>query len=269
MREPLLHFLLGGAALFLLFSYVADPQTGRDDQIAVTSGQIERLVTLFVKTRQRAPTDLELRGLLDSYVLEEVLYREALTMGLDQDDSIVRRRMRQKIEFLLDDFTLVKPTDTDLQQFLDRQPDRFRPDARISFVQIYLKEKSRKSADSTLAILQEGVTDPSQLSDSYLIKYQFNDVPAAVIRAQFGNSFTTALFVLQTGGWTGPIDSPFGLHLVRIEQIIAGVVPALTTIRAEVEREWLVDFRATAKQAIINEMKSKYTITVEPYKAPE
>jgi len=267
VREPLLHFLLGGAGLFLLFNYVADPETGRDDQIVVTSGQIEHLVTLFVKTRQRVPSDVELRGLVDSYVLEEVLYREALTMGLDQDDSIVRRRMRQKIEFLLDDFTLVEPTDADLQQFMDKQPDRFVPDARITFEQVYLKEESREAADSTLVILQEGVADPNRLSDSHLIAYRFDDVTEAVISAQFGNSFMTALFALETGGWTGPIDSPFGLHLVRIEKIIAGAVPPLADIRAEVEREWLVDFRATAQQAIIDEMQSKYTVTIERYEA--
>jgi len=267
VREPLLHFLLGGAGLFLLFNYVADPETGRDDQIVVTSGQIEHLVTLFVKTRQRVPGDVELRGLVDNHVLEEVLYREALAMGLDQDDSIVRRRMRQKIEFLLDDFTLVEPTDADLQRFLDEQPDRFVLDARISFVQVYLKDKSPEEADSTLAKLQEGIADPSQLSDSYLIAYQFDDVTETVIGAQFGDSFRKALFALETGEWTGPIDSPFGLHLVQIDKIITGVVPPLADIRAEVEREWLVDFRATAQQVIIDEMQSKYTVTIEPYEA--
>ena len=267
MREPLLHFLLGGAGLFLLFNFVAAPQTSGDDQIDVTSGQIEHLVTLFVKTRQRVPTDVELRGLVDNYVLEEVLYREALAIGLDKDDSIVRRRLRQKIEFLLDDFTLVEPADADLQQFLDNNPDRFRLDDRISFAQVYLQEESRADAESTLAMLRSGVSDPSQLSDSHLIAYQFDDVAEAVISAQFGDSFTTALFELETGQWTGPIDSPFGLHLVRIEQIVIGVVPALADIREVVEREWLVDFRTSAQQAIIEQMKSKYTVTVEPYEA--
>jgi len=267
MREPLLHFLLGGAGLFLLFNFVANPKTSGDDQIVVTSWQIEHLVTLFVKTRQRVPTDVELRGLVDNYVLEEVLYREALAIGLDKDDSIVRRRLRQKIEFLLDDFTLVEPADADLQQFLDNNPDRFRLDDRISFAQVYLQEESRADAESTLAMLRSGVSDPSQLSDSHLIAYQFDDVAEAVISAQFGDSFTTALFELETGQWTGPIDSPFGLHLVRIEQIVIGVVPALADIREVVEREWLVDFRTSAQQAIIEQMKSKYTVTVEPYEA--
>jgi len=250
MREPLLHFLLAGAGLFLLFNYVSDPETIGDDQIVVTSGQIEHLTTLFVKTRQRTPTDIELLGLIDNYVLEEVLYREALAMGLERDDTIIRRRLRQKIEFLMDDFTLVEPADEDLRQLLDKEPDRFRLDARISFAQVYLKEESRASADATLATLQSSVSDPSQLSDSHLIAYEFDDVSEAVISAQFGDTFKTAF-------------------LVRIEDIVAGTVPALTDIRTEVEREWLVDFRASAQQAIIDQMKLKYTVTVEPYEAAE
>ncbi len=267
MREPLLHFLLGGAGLFLLFNYVSDSDTGSDDQIVVTAGQIEHFVTLFVKTRQRVPTDMELRGLVDNHVIEEVLYREALAIGLDKDDTIVRRRLRQKMEFLLDDFTLVEPADEDLQKLLDSEPDRFRLDARISFAQVYLQEDSRAAAGSTLATLQSGVSDPSQLSESHLIAYQFDDISQAVIGAQFGNQFTTALFELQTGEWTGPIDSPFGLHLVLITQIVPGTVPALADIRAVVEREWLVDFRASTQQMIIDQMKSNYTITIEPYEA--
>ena len=269
MREPLLHFLLGGAGLFLLFNTLSDPETLADDEIIITSGQIGHLVSLFVKTRQRAPSDVELRGLIDNYVLEEVLYREALAIGLDRDDTIVRRRMRQKIEFLLDDFTEVEPTEEDLQQFLDNNPDRFRRDARISFDQISLGEESREAANSALVSLQAGVSDPSALSKSYLIPYRFNDVTESIVSAQFGDAFSTALFEIETHEWTGPIESPFGLHLVQVEEIVARSVPAIADIRAEVEREWLVDFRAKAQQQIIEQMKAKYIITVETYKVPE
>jgi len=267
LREPLLHFLLGGAALFLLFNFASDSEVG-DDQIVVTSGQIEHLATLFVKTRQRAPTEVELRGLIDDFVLEEVLYREALAIGLDRDDTIVRRRLRQKIEFLLDDFTAVEPTDADLQQLLDKQPDRFRRDARITFEQIFLRNESRDAADSILALLQADDADPNSYSESHLIAFRFDDIAEPVVAAQFGDDFATALFALKTGYWFGPIDSPFGVHLVRVEDIVAGVVPALGDIRAIVEREWLVDFRAAAQQKIIGQMKAKYTVTIDVYEAP-
>ena len=267
MREPLLHFLLGGAALFLLFNYVTDSEMAGEDQIVVTSGQVEHLVTLFVKTRQRVPSDVELRGLVDDYVLEEVLYREALAIGLDRDDTIVRRRLRQKIEFLLDDFTAVEPSDADLQQLLDTQPDRFRLESRITFEQVYFKAESRDAVVSTLTLLQAGDPDPNRFTESHLIAYRFDDASESVVAAQFGDEFSAALFALPSGQWAGPVDSPFGLHLVYIEQIIAGTVPALADIRANVKREWLVDFRAAAQQEIVEQMKAKYTVTIEPYEA--
>jgi len=268
LREPLLHFLLGGAGLFLLFNIVSDSETSRNDEIIVTSGQIEHLVTLFAKTRQRAPSETELSGLVENFILEEVLYREALAIGLDRDDTIIRRRLRQKIEFLLDDFTMVEPSDADLQLLLGNEPDRFRRDALISFNQISLGNKSLESANSTLASLQAGVSDPSSLSESYLMPYRFDDASESTVSAQFGDAFTAALFELETPGWTGPIDSPFGLHLVRVARIVPRSVPALADIRAVVEREWLVDFRAAAQQQIIEQMKAKYIISVESYEVP-
>ena len=268
MREPLLHFLLGGAALFLLFNYVTDSDVVGDDQIVVTSGQVEHLVTLFVKTRQRVPTDVELRGLVDDYVLEEVFYREALAIGLDRDDTIIRRRLRQKIEFLLDDYTAVEPSDADLQQLLDGQPDRFRRDSRITFEQVYFKAESRDAVAPTLALLQAGDPDPNRFTESHLIAYRFDDDSEAVIAAQFGGVFATELFALEPGQWTGPVDSPFGLHLIYVEHIVVGTVPALADIRANVAREWLVDFRAAAQEKIVEQMKAKYTVTIESYEVP-
>lgn len=267
IREPLLHFLLGGAGLFLLFNYVSDPLARSDDQIVVTSGQVEHFVSLFLKTRQRVPSDTELRGLIDDFVLEEILYREALAIGLDRDDTIIRRRLRQKIEFLLDDFTTINPADADLQQLLDEEPDRFRRDARISFSQVFLKEESGDEANSTLAALQSGAPDPVKLSESHLLSFRFDDATESAISAQFGDQFTATLFGLEAGDWTGPLESPFGLHLVLIEQITPGVVPALANIRSNVEREWLVDYQATAQRKIIDELTAKYTVTIEPYKA--
>ena len=254
--------------MFLLFNIVSDSETRGNDEIVVTSGHIEHLVTLFAKTRQRAPSEVELSGLVDNFILEEVLYREALAIGLDRDDTIVRRRLRQKIEFLLDDFTMVEPSDADLQLLLDNEPDRFRRDARISFDQVSLGGESRDVANATLASLQAGVSDPSSLSESYLIPYRFDDASESAVSAQFGDAFVVALLELEAPGWTGPIDSPFGLHLVRIERIVPRSVPALADIRAEVEREWLVDFRAAAQQLIIDQMKAKYIISVESYEVP-
>ncbi len=264
VREPLVHFLLGGAGLFLLFSLVSNSDRAANDEIVVSAGQIEHMVSIFQKTRQRAPTGEELRGLIDNFIVEEMFYREAVSIGLDQDDTIIRRRLRQKMEFLLDDFTVVEPSDADLQQFLDENPGRFRADALISFVQVYLNEFSRDKAEAVLAKLQSGaVATPDELSESHLLPFSFDDASEAVISAQFGEKFKAMLFSLEVGQWIGPVDSPFGIHFVRIGNIVAGRIPGLTEIRKEVEREWLVDFRKIAQKEILEQMKMGYSVTVD------
>ena len=150
-------------------------------------GQIEHMVSVFQKTRQRQPTAEELRGLIDNFIVEEVLYREAVSIGLDQDDTIIRRRLRQKMEFLLDDFTAIEPSDADLQQFLDENPDRFRADALISFVQVYLNEFSRNKAEAVLANLQSSdIASADDLSESHLLPFRFDNASEAAVSAQFG-----------------------------------------------------------------------------------
>ena len=264
VREPLVHFLLGGAGLFLLFSLVSDSDRAANDEIVVSAGQIGHMVSIFQKTRQRAPTGEELRGLIDNFIVEEVLYREAVSIGLDQDDTIIRRRLRQKMEFLLDDFTAVEPSDADLQQFLDENPDRFRADALISFVQVYLNEFSRDKTEAVLAKLQSGdVANPDELSESHLLPFSFNDASEEVISTQFGEKFKAMLFSLKVGQWIGPVNSPFGIHFVRIGHIVAGRMPGLTAIRKEVEREWLADFRRIAQKEILEQMKMGYSVTVD------
>ncbi len=270
MREPLLHFLVAGAGLFLLFDVVSEPDTTGDEQIVVTSGHIEHLVTLFVKTWQRSPTDAELRGLIDSYILEEVLYREAVAIGLDQDDTIIRRRLKQKMEFLVDDFSAATPSTEDLQQFLDDDPERFRAEARISFEHVYLADPLAGEVDSMLAALQSGEPlDAGIASLSGLLPQRFDDASEATVAAQFGEGFKDALFALDSGQWTGPVQSPFGMHLIRIDQIVDARVPLLDEIRDVVKREWLVDRRDVAQQAVFDSLYDKYTITIEDYVAPE
>ncbi len=268
MREPLLHFLLAGAGLFLLFNYVSDRDDAGDDEIIITSGHIEHMVTLFVKTWQRPPTDVELRGLVDNFILEEVLYREATAIGLDRDDTIIRRRLKQKMEFLVDDFSSAEPSEEELEQFLDDNPDRFHIDAHISFEHVYLIDSSRDAANVMLAALQsDEPVNPKLAGASGLLPAHFEDASKTSVTGQFGVRFTEELFALKVGRWTGPIESPFGTHLIRIDEIVDGRMPGLAEIRKVVQRDWLVDRRETARQVLFDELRAKYTITIEAYEA--
>lgn len=270
IREPLLHFLVAGAGLFLLYSFAEVPDAVGDNEIIVSSGQVEHLTALFVKTWQRPPTASELTGLIDNFILEEVLYREATAIGLDQDDTIIRRRLKQKMEFLVDDFSSANPADDDLQQFLIEQPDRFRRDPRITFEHVYLVEANADEIKATLVALQRNDPIDSELVNQYgLLPRRFDDASATTIAGQFGEAFSQVLFGQDGGQWTGPVQSPFGTHLVLIEEIVEGRVPELAEIRDEVQREWLVDRRDAAQEVFFDSLRNKYTIKVEDYVAPE
>jgi hypothetical protein len=147
LRDPLLHFLLLGATLFGGFALVGDRTSERAGQIVVTPGHIEHLLVSFTRTWQRPPTAPELAGLIDNYIREEVLYREAVAMSLDRDDTIVRRRLRQKLEFLTEETAeMAPPSDTDLQAFLQQHPDAFRVEPRLAFQHVYLRRDRRGAA---------------------------------------------------------------------------------------------------------------------------
>jgi hypothetical protein len=270
LREPLLHFMIAGAGVFLLYGTLSGPVAESDSEINVSVGQVEHLVSIFLKTRQRLPTQEELAGLIDNYVVEELLYREAVAIGLDRDDTIVRRRMRQKMDFLLDDLATVEPTDEELQQFLNEQPERFRRDARFSFDHFYIADGNAAAAMPVLDRLRAGESVAEiNLVGSGLLPGRIDDSSETQISALLGSTFTQQLMQLEPGDWTGPIESPYGVHLVRIDRVVESVVPPLEEIRRNVRREWWVVRREASREAMIDALREKYRITIEDYETPE
>ena len=264
LRDPLLHFFVAGAGLFLLFSFVSGPDMTGDEQIVVSSGQIEHMVSIFEKTRQRSPSEDELQGLIDNFILEEVLYREATAIGLDKDDTIIRRRLKQKMEFLVDDFSAAEPSDDELQHFLDANPERYRADARISFEHIYFADSPPTAVPAMLKELQSGATTEANLGDaSGLLPQRFENESESAISGQFGARFKNEIFAIDTERWTGPVESPFGLHLIRISHISEGHVPPLADIRKELRRDWLANRSDEAQKAFFDQLRARYVITVE------
>ena len=271
LKDPLFHFLLLGVAFFVLFEWVAgDARTeiDRAGEIVVTEGRIRALSQNFSQVWQRAPSEQELDGLIQDHIREEILYREALAMGLDRDDTIVRRRMRQKIEFLSEDIArLDEPSDEDLEAFLAADPERFREDTRFSFRQVYVSaDKHGPSAEaealSLLAELRERDRDVSELGDRLMIEHRFADASEREVARALGSQFLEALVDCPIGSWQGPIVSGFGLHLVHISERIDGRVPGLVEVREAVVREWFVKERKKANEAFYEMLRERYTVTI-------
>ena len=271
LQEPLLHFLLLGGALFALFQSVGgEVSSGIDqgDEIVVTAGRIDSLSQNFEKAWQRPPSPEEMEGLIRGHVREEILYREALRMGLDRDDVIVRRRLRQKIEFLSEDLaSLDTPTEEELQEFLAAHPARFRQEARFSFRQVYLNSDKRSEsaeggARALLARLREQDGDAASLGDSLMIEHRFENETASEVSRALGSQFPQALLDTPIGSWQGPVRSSYGLHLVHIEKRIDGKNPDLAEVREVVQREWAAVKRKQSNEAFYEMLRERYTITV-------
>lgn len=271
LREPLLHFMLLGLGLFLLHGWMASPGAGAGERIVITQGRIEQLATNFALMHQRPPSPGELDGLIDDAIREETFYREAKVLGLDQDDTIVRRRLRQKLEFVLEDMAPVpEPTDMQLRDYLLAHPEKFRSDTRYSLAHIYLNPQRRGDrlagdAQRLLAGLQRASTsvDTSKLGDPFLLESRFQNVTASELVHLFGARFESALRTLPTKEWRGPVSSGLGVHLVFVDKREDDRTAALEQVRDDVRREWIHDQRWQANERVYADLRERYQVTVE------
>jgi len=271
VREPLLHFLLLGAAIFAAFNLVSQHRTDKPGEIVVTAAKLENLVTGFTRTWQRPPTEQELRGLVRDYIREEAAYREALTMGLDRDDTIVRRRLRQKLEFLNENLAAqAQPSDAELESFLQSHSDTLKTETTFAFRHVYLNPQARcvnlqRDASRILAQLRragEGA-DLNAIGDPFMLEHQFENITTAEATKLFGEQFASGLSSLQPGQWQGPIGSGYGTHLVFVSERTEGHLPALAEIRREVQREWANAKRIEASNKFYETLLQRYTVRIE------
>ena len=271
LREPLLHFLLIGAALFVFYNLQTDDSTDDSNSIVISEPDIDRLIILWEKKWQRLPTEAELEGLIEAQIREEVLYREALAMGLDQNDTIVRRRLAQKVEFISADLaSQAEPSDTDLQSYLDSHADKFAVPARISFEQIYLNADQRgvnveQDASRLLnELTQPGSTiDVMAAGDPFMFGQQHEHLTRQGVSRLFGQQFTEKVFQLPVGAWQGPVVSGYGLHLVYVDAKSEAKASTLDEVRDKVRDEWLAQQRRKMDQVFYGELRKRYNIKVE------
>lgn len=272
IREPLLHFMLIGAALFLIYYLQNDTGAGDDsNQIVITEAQVDRLITMWEKQRQRLPTPDELNGLIEGQIREEVLYREALDMGLDQNDAGVRRRLARKMEFLFADISdQVEPSETQLKDYLDANTGKFEVPGRIDFIQIYFNtdkrgSKANEDAKLLLTSLEEERSNqvPGMEGDRFMFGYEHERLSPAEVTSMFGKDFTEVLYELPPGSWQGPVVSSYGLHLVYIREKTPSFVPELDDVRTKVRSEWLSEQRREMDDLFYQQLRQQYEIVVE------
>jgi hypothetical protein len=268
LQEPLVHFLLIGAALFLMFRFTTGPAGDGPDRIVVTPVQVEQLEARFSRTWMRPPTQEEMDGLIESHVRDEVYYREAAAMGLDRDDPTIRQRMRMKLEFLLEDLSVVgEASDQALTEFLQQHPGKFRVEPRVSFRQIYLDPGRHQDltaeARDLLKKLNQGAV-PEEAGDRTLLEYEYVQAWQGDITQSFGEAFALEVVVLEPGKWAGPFYSQFGGHLVMVKERTDARLPELAEIRHQVEREYLALRRQELKDDTYQKLRAGYEVVIEP-----
>jgi len=264
LREPLLHFLLLGLALFVYYGHVAPDDDGKR-RIVVTQADVDLLATQFQGTWNRPPAPVELNGLVDSYVRDEILYREGVALGLDRDDAVIKRRVRQKLDVMFEESVAQQPaTDADLQAYLAANPAAFRKPALVSFDQIYFGSDAAapQRLEQARAALGRGA-EPASLGQPTLLPSRQDAMPLDLIARDFGEAFAGQLAKAPVGEWAGPITSGFGMHLVRVSAIEQAYLPALADVRDVVAREWESQRRKQAHEEAFARLRSQYEVEIQ------
>jgi len=237
----------------------------------LTSGQIESLAAVFAKTWQRPPSEADLKALVDDWVREEIAVREAMAMGLDRDDTVMRRRLRQKLEFLVEDVSAAAPpTEAELQAWLATHPERYRTEDLLELRQVHFSRERRgpaaeADARALLARLEAaGAAAPiDDLGDPSLLPQELPLQPAKQVALQFGDDFAARVAALAPGHWAGPFESAYGLHLAVLIRRVEGSLPALAALRPAVESDLLADRRKRQLEAMYDRLLAKYHVVIE------
>lgn len=274
LKEPLFHFLLAGAALFGAYTWMnratEKPAADKAAQIRISTGDVQWLTENWTTQWQRPPMPEELRGLITDYVNEQLLAREARALGLEDNDVIIRRRLAQKLTFLIDDtMRRAEPTEDELRQFYAANAQQFRTGTRISLTHVYFSPQRRADARSdamrTLKLLlaADGIRSTAELGDRLLIAPELRDETEQSLASAFGPAFARAVFEIKTDAWSGPFESGYGLHLVRVLTRQDANLPPLAQVRPRVAEEWKREQDQLAKERYIAELRRKYDIVVD------
>lgn len=270
-RQPLVHFLLAGLLLFVGVTVVEHRSSGNSREIRVSAAEIQRLQDVWSRQYGRTPTAAELHNLVDDYVREEIYYREAVASGLDKGDSIIRRRLVEKMEFLSQEVASGEPSDKELQDYFDHNREKFELPAQVAFTHIYFSPSKRGAAlqaDATRSLDQlrnsnSNVDQVSRLGDAFMLQNEYPLQTAEEIQSLFGVEFSKAIFKSRPGEWEGPIRSSYGLHLVRITQYQPAHSPDLKDVRERVVTDFKNDRLQAATERYYARLRQRYQVSLD------
>lgn len=265
LREPLLHFAVIGGLIFLLYAAIAGPAPAPTNVIVVGPERIVQLNQRYQAVWRRAPTKDEARLMLDDYVREEVYYREALALGLDRDDTVIRRRLRQKMEFLTDTGAdVLKPKASELEAYFAANEKSYSTSPRIAFEQVFLGQNpDTATIAQTLNTLRSTPSaDPSTVGERSLLPVRLDLSPPNAVDGVFGENFFNRLSPIAVGEWNGPVVSGYGVHLVRILESSPASTPPLEEQRDAVLRDWRAAKALELRELAYAKVLERYTVEI-------
>lgn len=266
LKEPLVHFLAGALLVFGFLWATGSDRDPADYAISIDETDIARLQARWVQNFRRNPTPAELDGLIEQEITEEIYYREALRLGLEYNDPVVRRRLATKMRFLNNaDSGSNPPSDAELQKWMDEQPEKYAVGAEYDFEQIYLGQGDELTAaqiDEMQRDLNQGSTSAETIGKTLSVPRQVSNASVSDISRQFGEQFASSLAELETGLWSGPVSSGFGIHLVRIGNVTPGKTPDLNIVRQDVLNDWRANKIALQEKTALNSYRSQYDIRI-------
>ena len=264
LKSPLTHFAVLGGLIFAAYALLSDaPAAPSEGVIEMSERDARLLAEQFAATWNRPPTEAELRGMMQAWVLEEAYVREARSLGLDQGDAVIRQRLKRKMVFLAEsDAARLEPSDADLQAFLEADAERFAKPLRLSFEQILLPSGAgEEDVDAKLAELRQGAR-PSEIGATNLLPPRLDEMAVVSIDRVFGVGFGDALAGQPLGHWSGPIRSGYGQHLVRVSERSEAARPSLSDIRERVEADWRSVRARDSRDAFSGSLLGRYSITL-------
>ena len=267
IKDPLTHFLMAGALLFVLYSLVTEPVSERNsNRIEITPERMDQLAAGWQAQWRRPPTQQEMQGLVEDFIRQEVLYREAVAMGLDRDDTIIRRRLAQKLEFLAEDLGgQVQPDDAALATWYGENDAAFAEPARLSFRHLYFSFESGDDPAARARAVVEQLSDSQapadpELGDPFLLEYAYENLDQRQVGALFGTGFAEQIFDLQPEKWSGPVESGYGQHVVQVTHRQEGFTPAFDEVREKVLNEYMRQQRQAANDAVYEQLRARYEV---------